>query len=81
MPIYISMLRGINLGSHNRIPMDRLRASFEALGFDQVQTYVQSGNVIFRAAKSSPAVLSKKIEARILKEFGFSVPVISKTSG
>jgi hypothetical protein len=80
MPVYISMLRAINVGSHNRMPMDRLRASCEALRFNQVRTYVHRGNGIFRAARGSPADLSKKIEARILKDFGFSVPVISKTS-
>ncbi|MGA8618374.1 MAG: DUF1697 domain-containing protein [Candidatus Sulfotelmatobacter sp.] len=80
MPIYISMLRGINVGGHKRIKMERLRQSFEALGFEQVKTYIQSGNVVFKAAKSSSAALSRKIEERIVKEFGFSVSVISRTA-
>jgi uncharacterized protein (DUF1697 family) len=79
MPIYISMLRGINVGGHKRIKMDRLRESFEALGFEQVQTYIQSGNVVFRAGKSSTSGLSTKIEGRILSDFGFPVSVISRT--
>jgi uncharacterized protein (DUF1697 family) len=78
--IYVSMLRGINVGGHKRIKMDRLRASFEALGFEQVQTYIQSGNVVFKAGKSSPAGLSNKIEGKIVSEFGFHASVISRTA-
>ena len=48
MPVMISMLRGVNVGGHNRIQMDALRAVYESLGFRDVRTYVQSGNVIFR---------------------------------
>jgi len=80
MPIYISMLRGINVGGHKRIKMDRLRESFEALGFERVKTYIQSGNVVFQAGKISISGLSGKIEERILSDFGFSVSVISRTS-
>ena len=80
MPIYISMLRGINVGGHKRIKMDRLRESFEALGFEQVRTYIQSGNVVFNAGKLSPAALSTRIEERILADFGFSVSVISRAA-
>jgi uncharacterized protein (DUF1697 family) len=80
MPIYISMLRGINVGGHKLIKMDQLRKSFEALGFQQVKTYIQSGNVVFKTAKLSPVTLSKKIEERILRDFGFSAFVISRTA-
>jgi len=79
MPTYISMLRGINVGGHKRIKMDQLRKSFEALGFEQVKTYIQSGNVVFKGGKLSTAALSRKIEAKILSDFGFSVSVISRT--
>jgi uncharacterized protein (DUF1697 family) len=74
------MLRGINVGGHKRIKMDQLRKSFEALGLEQVQTYIQSGNVVFKAGKTAPAALSAKIEKRILNDFGFSVSVISRTA-
>jgi uncharacterized protein (DUF1697 family) len=80
MPIYISMLRGINVGGHKQVKMDRLRESFEALGFEQVKTHIQSGNVVFKAGKISAATLSKRIEERILDDFGFSVSVISRTA-
>jgi uncharacterized protein (DUF1697 family) len=80
MPIYIAMLRGINVGGHKRIKMDQLRKSFEALGFERVKTYIQSGNVVFKTGKSSTSTLSKRIEERILKDFGFSRSVISRTA-
>ncbi|MHB8215304.1 MAG: DUF1697 domain-containing protein [Candidatus Sulfotelmatobacter sp.] len=79
MPVYIAMLRGINVGGHKRIKMEQLRASFEALGFEQVRTYIQSGNVVFKAPKISPSALSKRIEERILKDFGFQASVVSRT--
>jgi uncharacterized protein (DUF1697 family) len=80
MPIYISLLRGINVGGNKRIKMDTLRTSLEALGLEQVKTHIQSGNVVFKAAKLTPAALSTKIEASILKTFGFQVSVITRTA-
>ncbi|HTC56864.1 MAG TPA: DUF1697 domain-containing protein [Candidatus Sulfotelmatobacter sp.] len=79
MPIYISMLRGINVGGHKRVKMDDLRKSCEGLGFEQVKTYIQSGNIVFKAGKASPLALAKKIEARIVSDFGFSASVIVRT--
>jgi uncharacterized protein (DUF1697 family) len=80
MPIYISLLRGINVGAHKRMKMEQLRQAFEAMGFEQVKTYIQSGNVVFKSAKISTFALSKKIEEKILKDFGFSVSVVSRTA-
>ena len=80
MPIYVAMLRGINIGPHKRVKMDDLRKSFEGLGFDQVKTYIQSGNVVFKAGKGSSAALGNKIEDRIVSDFGFSASVIVRTS-
>ena len=80
MPTYIAMLRGINVSGHKMIRMEALRASFGALKFTRVQTYVQSGNVVFRVGNSPVAVLSAKIEQRILRDFGFSVPVFLRTA-
>jgi uncharacterized protein (DUF1697 family) len=61
MPIYVAMLRGINIGPHKRIKMDELRKSFEALGFERVKTYIQSGNIVFKAGKGSSVALGEKI--------------------
>jgi len=80
MPTYISLLRGINVGGHNKVPMERLRKLWEALGFAQVETFIQSGNVTFQAAKASPAELSLKLEKRILAEFGFPVSMVTRTA-
>lgn len=77
MATYIAILRGINITGYNIIRMEALRASFEAQGFSQVKTYVQSGNVIFEAGKD--ADLAGKIEKRILADFGFNVSVLTKT--
>lgn len=79
MPVYISMLRGINIGPHKRMKMEKLRASCEALGFKKVKTFIQSGNVVFEAVKLSPGAASRKIEERIRSDFGFSADVIWRT--
>jgi uncharacterized protein (DUF1697 family) len=79
MPTSVAMLRGINVSGHNIIRMERLRAVFEDLGFAQVRTYVQSGNVIFET-DDPPTGLAAKIERKILDEFGFEVPVLTKSA-
>jgi uncharacterized protein (DUF1697 family) len=79
MHVYIALLRGINIGPHKRMKMEKLRASCEALGFAGVKTYIQSGNVIFKAPKLSPAALSKQLGECIVKDFGFSSEIISRT--
>ena len=79
MPVYIALLRGINIGPHKRIQMEKLRASLEGLGFRQVKTYIQSGNAVFVASKTSSPSLRKKIEGRLLDDFGFSVAVMVRT--
>jgi uncharacterized protein (DUF1697 family) len=79
MPVYIAMLRGINIGPHKRVKMEKLRASCEGLGLQKVKTFIQSGNVVFQAGKQSLASASKKIEERIVTDFGFSVDVISRS--
>jgi uncharacterized protein (DUF1697 family) len=79
MSTYVAILRGINVSGHKVIKMERLRALFEDLGFANVKTYVQSGNVIF-GTDEPPAGLAPKIEKKILKEFGFDVPVLTKSA-
>ncbi len=79
MPTYIAMLRGINVSGHKIIKMEQLRASFAALGFGNVKTYIQSGNVLFEAKSDSMAGVAKKIEEKIVLDYGFSVPVFLTT--
>ena len=76
MPSYVAMLRGINVSGSKPVKMEALRASFEALGFKNVRTYVQSGNVVFEAKERTAVVLGPKIVARIKRDFGFDVPVL-----
>ena len=74
------MLRGVNVGGNRKIKMEALRALYESLGLDQPQTFIQSGNVVFEAKSEPAAKVCEKIERRILGDFGFSVPVLLKTS-
>jgi uncharacterized protein (DUF1697 family) len=80
LTIYVAMLRGINVGGRKIVRMEKLRARFEALGFGRVRTYVQSGNVVFEAAKASSSNLSEIIGGRISNAFGFPIPVVLRTS-
>ena len=79
MPVVISMLRGVNLGPHNRIKMDALQALYERLGFENPKTYVQSGNVVFKTRERDLAKVARKIEKAIEETFGFRTPVILRT--
>jgi uncharacterized protein (DUF1697 family) len=77
---YIALLRGINVGGHKIIKMDQLRKALEGMGFADVATYVQSGNVVFKTSVKMAQGLSKKIEDMLLREFSMSVPVIVRSS-
>ncbi len=81
MAVVISMLRGVNVGPHNRIKMDALRALYESLKLEGPRTYVQSGNVIFRTKEKNTAKLAAKIQDAIEKTFKFRPEVILRTTG
>ena len=78
MTTYISILRGINVGGHRMIKMDALKQMFAGIGFQNIQTYIQSGNIVFQDKKADPQKLEKKISKAITEKFGFDVPVIVK---
>jgi uncharacterized protein (DUF1697 family) len=81
MDKYISILRGINVGGNRKILMSDLKSMFEKLGFSKVQTYIQSGNVIFESEqKESNSNLEQNIQQMIVETFGFDVPVIVRTA-
>src|SRR5581483_3983567 len=80
MPVLISMIRGINVGAHNRIKMDELRALYESLGFKEPKTYVQSGNVIFRTKDRNLARIAKKLQDGIEKKFKCRPEVVLRTA-
>jgi uncharacterized protein (DUF1697 family) len=79
MTIYIALLRGINVGGNKKIKMADLRSMLEEMGLGRVQTYIQSGNVLFESEEDVDT-LQKKIEDEINRVFGFSVSVILRTS-
>jgi uncharacterized protein (DUF1697 family) len=78
MARYVALLRGINLGSHNKVAMPALRSLVEGLGYDDVTTYIQSGNVVLTSPASAAKVASAIREA-IDKEFGLDVAVVVRT--
>ena len=79
MQTYVALLRGINVGGHKKVPMSELRDLLTNAGFQNVQTYIQSGNVIFQSSKKA-SELETEIQKIILNHFGFEVPVIVKTN-
>ncbi len=80
MGVIISMLRGVNVGGHNKIKMDALQALYESLKLRDAQTYVQSGNVIFRTEEPDLTSLGKRIQNGIERKFGFRPDVILRTA-
>ena len=74
----IVLLRGVNLGSTNRVAMSKLRAVLEEAGFEDVRTYLQSGNVVL-SSRDSAAKVAQACERLIDKEFGLEIPVVVRT--
>ncbi|MCB0381982.1 MAG: DUF1697 domain-containing protein [Psychroserpens sp.] len=79
MNTYIALLRGINVGGHKKIPMAQLRQILSTSGFENVRTYIQSGNIILESSKESKEEIEHNIQQSIQSYFGFEVPVIVKT--
>ena len=78
MTTFVALLKGINVGGHHKIPMAELRQLLTKEGFRNVQTYIQSGNVIFQASDKIEGI-EDKIQKSIHAHFGFEVSVIVKT--
>jgi uncharacterized protein (DUF1697 family) len=76
MKKFIALLRGINVSGQKKIKMSDLKLLFEEMGFQDVQTYIQSGNVIFSSKEKSGGKLEAKISSAIKRKFGFDVQVI-----
>ena len=77
---YISMLRGINVSGQKKIKMADLRAMYVSLDFEEVESYIQSGNVVFETAETDTAILEQKIKAAIADTFSFDVSVMVRTA-
>jgi uncharacterized protein (DUF1697 family) len=76
MPGYVALLRGINVGGRNLIRMPALKACFEADGFSEVATYIQSGNVLFASPETRVAGLTRRIEEMLAATFGYQATVV-----
>jgi uncharacterized protein (DUF1697 family) len=80
MTTFVSLFRGINVGGHQKVRMAELKELHEALGLENVVTYIQSGNVVFTSDDADPTQLSEQIERSFAQQFGFHVTVIVRTA-
>ena len=78
MKTYIALLRGINVSGRKKIKMADLRAHLQELHFQNIRTYVQSGNVIFESMESSPVGVAAMVEKKIQEKYGFDVVALVK---
>jgi len=81
MPVYVALLRGINVGGHKQIKMAALKTLCESIGLSRVRTLLQSGNVVFTSASRDATKLAKTIRGAIEKEFGHTVEIILRDAG
>jgi uncharacterized protein (DUF1697 family) len=79
MPTYVSLLRAVNVGGRV-VPMSTLRAAYESLGFDNVRTYIQTGNVVFATKERTASAVAKRVEYVLARETGLHVPVLLRTA-
>jgi len=78
--VYAALLRGVNVGGNNKLPMKSLAALCEAQGCTKVQTYIQSGNIVFSASAKIAAAFPRILASQIKDEFGFETTVILRTA-
>ncbi|HVY64275.1 MAG TPA: DUF1697 domain-containing protein [Gammaproteobacteria bacterium] len=79
MTVFISMLRAVNVGGTSRIRMEPLRTAYEAMGFRDVRSLLQSGNVLFRSSVRDRAQLSRRIGQELERRFGLEIEVVIRT--
>jgi uncharacterized protein (DUF1697 family) len=79
VPRFVALLRSVNVAGHGRLAMNDLRASFEALGYDNVTTYIQTGNVLFTTSSKSEKAIAGAIEERLAHDFGDSPAVLVRS--
>lgn len=80
MNTFVALLRGINVGGKNKIPMSELKSLFGSLGLEDVVTYIQSGNVVFRSPTGDEQALAARLGQRIDEVFGVDVTVLVRTA-
>lgn len=77
--VFVALLRGVNVGGNNMISMSALKKSFEALGFNDVVTYINSGNIIFKSKEADARKLESKIEKMLSKEYQLESRVVLRS--
>lgn len=77
---YLALLRGINVGGHKIIPMAKLRGIVEEVGFAEVSTYIQSGNVVFTSPSKSVKNVRAAVESALRTALGYEVPALIRTA-
>ena len=77
--VFVALLRGVNVGGNNMISMSALKKSFEALGFNDVSTYINSGNIIFKSKEADARKLESKIEKMLSKEYQLDSRVVLRS--
>lgn len=80
MTRHVALLRAVNLGPHNKLPMKDLASYFESAGATDVKTFINSGNVVFSAPASKMSAIDKKVRAAIEKKHGFEAPMVFRTA-
>jgi uncharacterized protein (DUF1697 family) len=77
--VFVALLRGVNVGGNNMISMSALKVSFQKMGFGEVSTYINSGNILFKTKEADPRKLETKIEAMISKEYKLVCKVVVRS--
>ncbi|MEB8328520.1 DUF1697 domain-containing protein [Flavobacteriaceae bacterium KMM 6897] len=77
---YVAFLRGINVGGHHKVPMSELKKEFRKLGFENIVTLLNSGNIIFDSTNENSSIVENQISTQLEKAFGFPIPTIVRTS-
>lgn len=80
MTRFVVLLRGVNVGGHNKVPMADLRAALTTDGLDSVRTYIQSGNVVLDSTTDEVEVVAARVRSVIARGFGLDIPVVALTA-
>lgn len=76
--IYVALFRGINVGGNNKVEMKKLKTTFETLGFKDIATYINSGNVVFKSKPKAASALSSTIEDAVRRDFDLDLKILVK---
>lgn len=79
MPAYVALLRGINVGGNKKVEMAKLKTLFRKLGYDDVSTYINSGNILFSSGRRDVGAMTEELERAMMKTFGFEVRTVLRT--